>query len=312
MRIACIQLASELGKIQENIRRADVLLEHLSPGQCDLLVLPELAFSGYNFPSLDAIRPFLEPTARGASATWARDTARRLDCIVTVGYPEITVGSKVDPTMPASICYNSTITVSAQGDTLAHYRKTHLYYTDETWASESDTKWLTIGLPLSLSPPSSVAQRTQDRTTQTTFGICMDLNPYQFTAPWTLYELASYSLNSSTQLLVLSMAWLTHRTSSELLESPGDPDLETLNYWVERIVPLVKNREGEVVVVFANRCGEEPIDARYAGTSWIGRVGFGKVKIWDTAGKAEEKLLLIDTDHDPEYELRTSGTGISS
>ena len=140
----------------------------------------------------------------------------------------------------------------------------------------------------------------------------MDLNPHQFTAPWTLYELASYSLNSSTQLLVLSMAWLTHKTSSELLESPGDPDFETLSYWIERIVPLVKNQEGEVVVVFANRCGEEPIDARYAGTSWIGRVGFGKVKIWDTAGKAEEKLLLIDTDQDPEYELRTSGTGIFS
>ena len=274
---------------------------------------------GYNFPSLDAIRPFLEPTARGASATWARDTASRLHCIVTVGYPEIAVDSNVDPKhdgdpMPASICYNSTITVSAQGDMLAHYRKTHLYYTDETWAQESDTKWLTTGLPLSLSPSSSVARRaSQDRTiTQTTFGICMDLNPHQFTAPWTLYELASYSLNSSTQLLVLSMAWLTHKTSSELLESPSDPDLETLSYWIERIVPLVKNQEGEVVVVFANRCGEEPTDARYAGTSWIGRVGFGKVKIWDTAGRAEEKLLLIDTDQDPEYELQTSRTGIFS
>lgn len=137
----------------------------------------------------------------------------------------------------------------------------------------------------------------------------MDLNPHQFTAPWTLYELASYSLNSSAQLLVLSMAWLTHKTSSELLESPGDPDLETLSYWIERMVPLVKNHECEIVVVVANRCGEEPIDTRYAGTSWIGRVGFGKVKIWDTAGKAEEKLLLIDTDQDPKYELRTSGNG---
>ena len=61
MRIACIQLASELGKIQENIRRADVLLEHLSPGQCDLLVLPELAFSGLASACLDASNHMLRP-----------------------------------------------------------------------------------------------------------------------------------------------------------------------------------------------------------------------------------------------------------
>lgn len=54
MRIATVQFAPELGKTQENIRRADVLLEHLSPGRCDLLVLPELAFSGLASACLDA------------------------------------------------------------------------------------------------------------------------------------------------------------------------------------------------------------------------------------------------------------------
>lgn len=43
----------------------------------------------------------------------------------------------VSPKWPASPeYYNSAITVSADGETLANYRKSFLYYTDETWALE--------------------------------------------------------------------------------------------------------------------------------------------------------------------------------
>ena len=217
--------------------------------------------------------------------------------------------------MPASISYNSTITISPKGDTLAHYRKTHLYYTDETWAQASATKWLTVELPLHLSPSLSFINKglensVPSQTTRTSFGICMDLNPQRFEASWTLYELATYTLNSDTRLLLLSMAWLTHKTSTELRESSADPDPETLSYWIERIVPLVHNKERKVLVVFANRCGQEPPDARYAGSSWIGLVGFGKVNIWGIAGRAQETLLCIDTDQDPEYEIQISQDGV--
>lgn len=132
----------------------------------------------------------------------------------------------------------------------------------------------------------------------------MDLNPHQFTAPWTLYELASYTLTSGTQLLLLSMAWLTHQSTSDLLARPDEPDMNTLSYWVERLVPLVNNKDREIIVVFANRCGEEP-DARYAGSSWIGRVGLGKVIMWDIAGKSQETLVSVDTDQEPKYVLQT-------
>ena len=242
--------------------------------------------------------------------------AARLQCIVSVGYPEIAPAPYLardvgNHGMPTSISYNSTITISPKGDTLAHYRKTHLYYTDETWAQASATKWLTVELPLDISPALSSTNRGTEngvpsQTTRTSFGICMDLNPHRFEASWTLYELATHALNSNTKLLLLSMAWLTHKTSTELQESSADPDLETLSYWIERIVPLVNNTECKIIVVFANRCGQEPLDARYAGSSWIGSVGFGKIDIWDIAGRAQEKLLCIDTDQDPEYQLQTS------
>ena len=46
MRIACLQFNPELGKHPENITRADALLQAASPQDIDLLVLPELAFTG--------------------------------------------------------------------------------------------------------------------------------------------------------------------------------------------------------------------------------------------------------------------------
>lgn len=205
--------------------------------------------------------------------------------------------------LTASLCYNSTVTVDPAGLVLAHYRKTHLYYTDETWAQESDTKWLTTSLPVNLKSSLDCGSGPE---TITTFGICMDLNPHQFTAPWTLYELATHTLATETQLLLLSMAWLTSLDSAELAASAMEPDMATLSYWIERLVPLVKSTDREVVVVFANRCGEEPGDARYAGTSWVGKVGGGTIQIWGISGRAEEKVLFVETNEKPRWVLNAT------
>ncbi|KAK5185141.1 hypothetical protein LTR16_009880, partial [Cryomyces antarcticus] len=82
----------------------------------------------YNFPSLEAIIPFLEPTAAGPTTQWAQATARRFKCHVTVGYPETT----------GEHYYNSAVTVSPAGLVIANYRKSFLYYTDMIWADEGD------------------------------------------------------------------------------------------------------------------------------------------------------------------------------
>ncbi len=46
MRVACLQFSPKLGKVQENIDRANGLLNGTLTGHLDILVLPELAFSG--------------------------------------------------------------------------------------------------------------------------------------------------------------------------------------------------------------------------------------------------------------------------
>ena len=52
----------------------------------------------------------------------------KYNCVVTVGYPE-----KVDVSPEY---YNSAITVNVDGKTIANYRKSFLYYSDDTWALE--------------------------------------------------------------------------------------------------------------------------------------------------------------------------------
>ena len=90
--------------------------------------------TGYNFRSLHHISPFLEPTAAGITSLWARTTALKHNCIVAAGYPEKVDVSKKWPANPEY--YNSVIMVNAEGETIANYRKSFLYYTDETWALE--------------------------------------------------------------------------------------------------------------------------------------------------------------------------------
>lgn len=86
---------------------------------------------GYNFTSPEHILPYLEPTGAGVSARWAAVAARKYRCPVAVGYPE-----QAGPPGSRHECYNSLVVVGCDGATLAHYRKTFLYYTDVTWAQE--------------------------------------------------------------------------------------------------------------------------------------------------------------------------------
>ena len=46
MRIGCLQFAPQLGDVDNNLNRADSVLSKANPKDLDLLVLPELAFSG--------------------------------------------------------------------------------------------------------------------------------------------------------------------------------------------------------------------------------------------------------------------------
>ncbi|KAJ5337775.1 hypothetical protein N7452_004503 [Penicillium brevicompactum] len=325
MKIATLQLAPKLGDLQGNIEKANGLLKGSAGAATpDILVLPEMALTGYNFPSLEAVKPYLEPVGGGPSASWARETAKRLKCKVCVGYPEI---EETPQSTDQTTYYNSLLVVDERGEVIHNYRKSFLYYTDETWAAEGQVERGFKELAI------------QEQQVATSFGICMDINPYKFEAPFDKWEFASRVLDSKTQLVILSMAWLTLLSREELDALKYKPEMDTFNYWLQRFWPLLQKRmkheidiDGKtgspkkVVIVFANRAGEEPpadetkSEARYAGTSAIiavtqkpksgseqdsessdnGELPFDvKILCWDLLGAAEEGVCFADTTADP-------------
>lgn len=313
MKVAVLQFNPILGRVAHNIQHAEHLLSTTAV-HIDLLVLPELAFSGYNFPSLDAIRPYLEPTASGTTTQWAIKIATTRNCTIMVGYPEIHTETRPDGTS-VSTNYNSTVTVGPNGSVLANYRKSFLYYTDETWATEG-FKSTPNQMPFFAGTLGSLGTVGH--------GICMDINPYKFMAPWSDYEFATTMLRSNVRLVVLSMAWLTRLLPEECLINPERPDMETVAYWLERFWPFVDSQPQEpIVVVLANRCGSEgnskgsvPMEhgheieigdrVAYAGSSCVMRFQSGSVKLWEhytgpkkgdvgLLGKGDEGILVVDT-----------------
>lgn len=79
--------------------------------------------------------------------------------------------------------------------------------------------------------------------------------------------------------------------------------METLAYWLSRLEPVIRlEAEGEIIVVFANRCGTED-DVIYAGTSAVLGISAGEVKVYGILGRGEKELLLVDTDSRPTAKL---------
>lgn len=82
----------------------------------DLLVLPELAFSGYDFRDCDELASLAESFEDGSTRAFLRELARARNMVVVAGYAERTPDG----------CYNAAMLVQPDG-TAHNYRKIHLF-----------------------------------------------------------------------------------------------------------------------------------------------------------------------------------------
>jgi predicted amidohydrolase len=125
MRIGFLQYQVLFGQPEANRRKVTSLL---GEAQFDLLVLPELCFSGYYMPSREIALELAEPFATGESFEFIRALARKHDGAVVYGFPERS-GDKV---------FNSAALVCPDG-TSRLYRKTHLFNLEKHWFDPGDT-----------------------------------------------------------------------------------------------------------------------------------------------------------------------------
>ncbi len=114
MKVGYFQSHPEFGEVRSNLDR---FASRLGAVDCELLVLPELAFSGYQFVSQDEVLDLSEPVPDGPTTQVCLDLARQHHLYLVVGLPE----------REGRQCYNSAIVVGPSGY-VGCYRKTHLFF----------------------------------------------------------------------------------------------------------------------------------------------------------------------------------------
>ncbi len=116
IRVSCIQFEPRFGAVEENLSRSSALIRAAAGEGSTLVVLPELANTGYVFESKDEALRLGEPVPDGPSAlAWAA-LARELGIHIVAGITE-----RVGDTL-----YNSALVTGPQGH-IGTYRKAHLW-----------------------------------------------------------------------------------------------------------------------------------------------------------------------------------------
>lgn len=135
--------------------------------------------------------------------------------------------------------YNSVGVVGRNGEWLLNVRKTHLYYNDELWCEEGEGfKSIEIS-------------NLKGEKFKCAIGICMDINPKNFTSGQ--FEWAEYALKEKAEVLLFLTNWVD--SSVTKLE---DKDIVAMyNYWLHRLSPILTAPEKKpTLFLAADRVGK--------------------------------------------------------
>lgn len=124
-RVLVLQNDPAFGETARNLEAARAAL---AGRRADLVVLPELFATGYQFASREEVLALAEPFPGGATAAALREIARESGAAVVAGVAE---------RVRSGAIYNSAAVVLPSGF-LATYRKLHLFAEERTWFAPGD------------------------------------------------------------------------------------------------------------------------------------------------------------------------------
>lgn len=175
MRVAAVQYKAPKGRKADALAALATLADRAADGS-DLVVLPEMAATGYVFDGPAAIDPVAEPPD-GETFRALSPIARARACWIVAGFPE----------RAADRYFNSAVVVDPSGALAFSYRKTLLYDADVPWATPGDSGY----------------RRFDAEQGSFTLGICMDLNDDAFVA---------WCAGAGARVVALPTNWLEQGT----------------------------------------------------------------------------------------------------
>ncbi len=130
-KIAVIQTKPIFGEIESNLQT----IKELFPTSADLVVLPELCTTGYQFTNLDEVEKYSEDFSDSHSVDFLTKLARENNCVIVAGLAEKS-GQKI---------YNSAVVISKKG-LIATYRKINLFYRENLFFSAGENEPLVVDI----------------------------------------------------------------------------------------------------------------------------------------------------------------------
>ena len=268
LKVLLVQYNPKFKDVESNIATLEKLLSVYSKNsKIDIILFPEMALSGYIFEDLKDIEPTLSYFDKGIQYDFASKLAKRLKCHVFLGYPEKTYDNKY---------YNSCMIITPDGKSLPSSHKHFLYKDDKTWCSEGED----FGY---------VEIKIRNKIIKLGIGICMDINPYEFTAPWKKMEFANFCLSKNVDLIIFPTAWTDSNPDKDDIQFT----LEAIEYWISRMEPYYKKKNKKnAFLLCADRIGKEK-DTTFLGVSCVVKL-CPNLEIIKYFGKKDEGCLLVD------------------
>lgn len=125
-RVGYYQFNPKFGRREQNLAR---VLESLSAAEADLVVLPELAFTGYSFRSRAEALSLSEAPRRSRIVEALVELCRRRRLHLVTGFAE----------RSGARCFNSSLLLGPRG-LLDTYRKIHLFRDEKGWFDPGDRR----------------------------------------------------------------------------------------------------------------------------------------------------------------------------
>ena len=125
MRIGFIQMEPKLLDLNANLSKAEKLLKEAAKQDAQLVVLPELFDTGYNFESKEEVESIAQQIPDGETTQFLIDQAKEHEMFIVAGTAEKDEKGRL---------YNSAVLVGPIGwGYIGKYRKIHLFYREKVF-----------------------------------------------------------------------------------------------------------------------------------------------------------------------------------